>query len=95
MIEVSIKFIVILFEVFVATTVAVLLLYVSLEKIKVVTFDLSGPSMLLSDWEKEPLIDVTAVAASEDCPNNFYPLFNQTWPGTVQGCLVDDVSVVT
>ena len=95
MIEVSIKFIVILFEVFIATTVAVLLLYVSLEKIKVVTFDLTGPSMMLQDWEKEPLIDVQVVGASEECPNNFYPLFNQTWPGTVQGCLVDGVEVLT
>ena len=95
MAKLSVQSAILLIEMLGALTVTVLVLIQSLYVVAVPTVDLTGPLMLVDDWETVPYTDVVAVTDGNDCPSNYFPLFNLTWPGTVEGCQVDTTEILT
>ena len=94
MAAVSIRFVIILIELLGAATVAVILLIESMKTVVISPVDMTAPNMLMSDWNTVPYTEIIVDSATEvyngcslysaDTP--YFPLFNSTWPGTVEGC---------
>ena len=40
----------------------------------------------LSDWIRQPYVDIQVATAGAACPENYEAMFENTWYGTVEGC---------
>lgn len=45
-----------------------------------------------NDWESRPIIDIIKVPLSNECPQNYQRLFNETFLGTNKGCYCEELN---
>ena len=53
---------------------------------------------MVDDWTYQPIVDIQALKNYGACPDGYYPMFNFTWPGLVEGVQVtitDDAGVAS
>ena len=60
-----------------------------------VPFNVAILDEIFEDWVASPFVDIKIAGDGEVCPDQYIPIFNATWLGLQEGCLLSDDTVMT